>query len=89
MTPSISGASQASAPTRPTAQLHDKKTAQPVAAPASAKTTASFSQAAQAALAASKEANESPAQTAREAQGNDLQAKRLLAKETAAGAAHG
>jgi hypothetical protein len=37
-----------------------------------------------AALAAAKEAAETPAQTAQEAQGSDMQAKRLLARETAA-----
>ena len=43
-----------------------------------------LSAAAQAAVAAMKEARETPAQTAKEATGGDLQAKRLLAKEAAA-----
>jgi hypothetical protein len=43
-----------------------------------------LSKTAQAALAALKEVAETPAQTAKEAVAGDLQAKRLLAKETAA-----
>ena len=43
-----------------------------------------LSNAAQAALAALKEAAETPAQTAKEAGNGDLQAQRLLAKEAAA-----
>jgi hypothetical protein len=46
--------------------------------------TVQLSIAAQAALAAIKEAQETPAQTAKEARGGDLQARRLLARETAA-----
>jgi hypothetical protein len=46
--------------------------------------TVQLSHVAQAALASLKEAIETPAQTAKEAVGGDLQAKRLLAKETAA-----
>jgi hypothetical protein len=52
----------------------------PAAAPAS-QTTVSISDAAKAAL---LEATETPAQTAKEARGHDLQAQRLLAKENAA-----
>ena len=46
-----------------------------------AKTAATISSAAQAAL---QEATETPAQTAKESRGNDHQAQRLLAKENAA-----
>ena len=53
------------------------------AAPKAPATSATISPAGLAALAASKEAAETPAQTAQEAQGNDHQAQRLLAKETA------
>jgi hypothetical protein len=57
----------------------------PVSAPAKAPaTSATISPAALAALATSKEAAETPAQTAQEARGNDHQAQRLLAKEAAA-----
>lgn len=47
-------------------------------------TKVTISAAGQAAAAATQEAMETPAQTAREAQGSDMQAKRLLAKEQAA-----
>jgi|ERR1017187_3947043 hypothetical protein len=46
--------------------------------------TVQLSSAAQAALAAVKEAQETPAQTAKEAGGGDPQARRLLAREAAA-----
>jgi hypothetical protein len=46
--------------------------------------TVQISSAASAALAALKEATETPVQTAKEAQSGDRQAQRLLAKETAA-----
>jgi hypothetical protein len=46
--------------------------------------TVQLSSAAQAALAAVKEAQETPAQTAKEANGGDPQARRLLAREAAA-----
>jgi hypothetical protein len=46
--------------------------------------TVQLSSAAQAALAAIKEAQETPAQTAKEATGGDPQARRLLAREAAA-----
>jgi len=52
-------------------------------APASA-TRVTISAAAQLAAAANQEATETPAQTAQEAQGADMQAKRLLSKEQAA-----
>ena len=48
-----------------------------------AKTTVTLRGAAIAALAAEKEAAETPAQTAQEARGNDRQAQRLLAKQAA------
>ncbi len=52
--------------------------------PAAAHTdTVELSQTAQAALAALQEASETPAQTAKEASQGDVQAQRLLAKETA------
>jgi hypothetical protein len=57
----------------------------PQSAPAkTVEDTVQLSQAAQSAAAAMKEARETPAQTAKEAVGGDFQAKRLLAKETAA-----
>ena len=55
----------------------------PAQAQPAAKTTVTVSAAAVAALAAEKEAAETPAQTAQEARGNDHQAQRLLAKQTA------
>ena len=66
--PKATEAKQQDAPSQP----------QPVA-----KTTVTVSNAAVAALAAEKEAAETPAQTAQEARGNDHQAQRLLAKQTA------
>ena len=65
----------------------DSKPTQSKPQPAPAKAvedTVQLSQAAQAAVAAIKEAKETPTQTAKEAVHGDLQAKRLLAKETAA-----
>jgi enterochelin esterase-like enzyme len=47
-------------------------------------TQVTISAAGQLAAAANQEATETPAQTAKEAQGPDMQAKRLLAKEQAA-----
>jgi hypothetical protein len=47
-------------------------------------TKATISAAAIAALAVSKEAAETPAQTAQEARGNDHQAQRILARQAAA-----
>jgi hypothetical protein len=55
----------------------------PQSAPAKTADTVQLSHIAQAVLAASKEVTETPAQTAKEAIHGDLQAKRLLAKETA------
>jgi hypothetical protein len=65
------------------------KTSAPKQAPAKAKSEGAgdsvhLSQAAQAAATALQEASETPAQTAQEAGNGDLQAQRLLAKETAA-----
>ena len=54
------------------------------ASPQGAKTSATISPGAVAALAASKEAAETPQQTAQEARGNDHQAQRLLARQAAA-----
>jgi hypothetical protein len=51
--------------------------------PAHTEDSATLSSAAQAALAALKEAAETPAQTAKEASNGDKQAKQLLAKESA------
>jgi hypothetical protein len=59
--------------------------AKPLPTPVAPKTdTVILSKVAQAAVAALKEATETPAQTAKEAVSGDLQAKRLLVKETAA-----
>lgn len=51
---------------------------------AASSTKVTISAAGQLAAAANKEAMETPAQTAQEAQGSDMQAKRLLAKEQVA-----
>jgi hypothetical protein len=62
------------------------KSSQPKPQPATASTgadTVHLSSAAQAALAQSKEIAETSSQTIKEAGGGDLQAQRLLAKETA------
>ena len=56
----------------------------PQSTPAKTTDSVQLSHIAQAALAALKEVTETPAQTAKEAIHGDLQAKRLLAKETAA-----
>ncbi len=61
----------------------DRRTT-PAATPAAPSTTVTLSSAALALQAASVEARETPAQTAQEAQHNDRQAQRLLAKEQAA-----
>lgn len=50
---------------------------------AAEKTKVTISAAGQAAVAANQEATETPAQTAQEAQGSDMQAKHLMAKEMA------
>ena len=55
----------------------------PVQSPRVEGTTVTLSSAAVAALAAEKEAAETPAQTAQEARGNDHQAQRLVAKQAA------
>lgn len=77
--------SQASA-AKPTSRVdtdgdHDGSTTH-VAAPSSTRVT--LSAAGLAAAAANKEAAETPSQTALEAQGSDMQAKHLLAREQAA-----
>ena len=69
---------QASAQVRPTAAHEKASESRPPSAP---KDTVQLSSAAQAAL---QEALETPAQTAKEAGGGDLQAKRLVAKQAAA-----
>lgn len=56
---------------------------QPAKAQPEPSTTVTLSSAAIAALAAQKEALETPQQTAKEARGNDHQAQRVLAKEEA------
>ena len=61
-----------------------KQSDSPAQAQPTAKTTVTVSAAAVAALAAEKEAAETPVQTAQEARGNDHQAQRLLAKQAAA-----
>jgi hypothetical protein len=60
------------------------KPAQPAPKAAISADSVNLSNAAQALAATLKEARETPAQTAKEAQGGDLQARRLLAKEEAA-----
>ena len=75
-------------PAQPVAQSTSsstQKTTQSKSQPvASSGDTVQLSSAAQAALAAIKEAQETPSQTAREASGGDVQARRLLAREAAA-----
>jgi len=61
-----------------------KQSTQKPPQPAASSDAVNLSNAAQAMAATLKEARETPAQTAKEAQGGDLQARRLLAKEAAA-----
>ncbi len=73
---------------QPVAPTDSSTQKQPQPKPQSQTTTRStdtlqLSSAAQAALAAIKETQETPAQTAKEASGGDPQARRLLAKESA------
>ena len=68
-----------------TAQVEPKNKATTASQPQpAAKDTVTISSAATQAAQAAQEAKETPQQTAKEAQHGDLQAKRLLAKETAA-----
>lgn len=85
MVSALSNATQ-SQPVAPFAATSSGKTAQSNSQATTSPTTdtVQLSSAAQAALAAQKEAVESPAQTAREASGGDRQAQRLLAKQVAA-----
>lgn len=92
MTHPISGAATTSAAVQVAASpkaKNAKQTQAPTQPQGAAKTTVTLSSAAVAALAAEKEAAETPAQTAQEAKGNDHQAQRLLAKQTAAKAVVG
>jgi hypothetical protein len=74
-------------PAQPVAQTQAKPAtgAPPSTTPPAASTdSVQLSSAAQVQLAAQQEAKETPAQTSKEANQGDLQAKRLLAKESAA-----
>ena len=75
--------SQTVAPTDSSAQKQPRPKSQS-STTSSSTDTIQLSSAAQAALAAVKEAQETPAQTAKEASGGDPQARRLLAREAAA-----
>ncbi len=87
MTNPISSATSAPAAAQVAAVNPKAKEVKQDDAPSQAKpvasTTVTLSSAAVAALAAEKENAETPAQTAQEARGNDHQAQRLLAKQTA------
>ncbi len=79
----ISNLTQAQ-PVAPSTKQSTQKPAQPAPKPAASSDAVNLSNAAQVMAATLKEARETPAQTAKEAQGGDLQARRLLAKEAAA-----
>jgi hypothetical protein len=81
MITAISNATPAQ-PVSPPAGTSTKKTTQPEHS-AGGKDSVKLSSAAQAQLAALQEATETPSQTAKEAGNGDLQAQRLLAKESA------
>jgi hypothetical protein len=81
MVHSVSSAAPLQAIAQPAAVSKQPSPATPKAAPAAA--PADTVQISSAAVAALKEAQETPAQTAKEAAGGDIQAKRLLAKEAA------
>jgi hypothetical protein len=86
MTTAITNATSDQSTASAKAQAPNSKAAQAKpqsAPPKAAGDTVQLSQAAQAAAAAMKEVRETPAQTATEAIHGDLQAKRLLAKDTA------
>jgi hypothetical protein len=90
MLSSITSATQAqpAAPVQRSTTTRSTAPPKPQSAPAPAVTdTVQLSAAAQARLAAMQENAETPAQTAQEAAGGDLQAQRLLASEQAAKAA--
>lgn len=84
MTTAITAGARSASEVDHSTQAYHSKRASASAAPRAPATSATISPAGLAALATSKEAVETPAQTAQEAQGNDHQAQRLLAKETAA-----
>jgi hypothetical protein len=71
-------------PVAPSTEQSTQKPAQGASKPAASSDVVNLSNAAQTLAAILKEASETPAQTAKEAQGGDLQARRLLAKEAAA-----
>jgi hypothetical protein len=71
-------------PVAQTANPAPPKPSQAPKQPAPPTDSVKLSQTAQAAAAQSQELIETPAQTSKEAQGGDLQAKRLLASEAAA-----
>jgi hypothetical protein len=71
-------------PLAPSTEQSTQKPAQGASKPAASSDVVNLSNAAQTLAAILKEASETPAQTAKEAQGGDLQARRLLAKEAAA-----
>jgi len=71
-------------PVAPSTEQSTQKPAQGASKPAASSDVVNLSNAAQTWAAILKEASETPAQTAKEAQGGDLQARRLLAKEAAA-----
>jgi hypothetical protein len=71
-------------PVAPSTEQSTQKPAQAASKPAAASDVVNLSNAAQTMAAILKEASETPAQTTKEAQGGDLQARRLLAKEAAA-----
>ena len=83
MVGAVSHATQAQ-PAAPATATSGHKQTQSKSQPAAATDSVQLSAAGQAALAAMQEATETPAQTAKEAAGGDLQAKRLLAREAAA-----
>ena len=75
--------SQTVSPTDSSVQKHPQPKSQ-ASTTSSSMDTVQLSAAAQAALAAVKETQETPSQTAKEASGGDRQARRLLAREAAA-----
>jgi hypothetical protein len=83
MASAISSVTQTQPPPPPT-KAPSHKAAQPEAKSGGGTDTVQLSATAKAALAALQEASETAAQTATEAGNGDLQAQRLLAKQTAA-----
>jgi len=80
----ISGAAAAQPVAQPASLSAQHKTPSQSSTASSGGDTVQLSSAAQAALAAAKEARETPAQTSKEAAGGDIQARNLLAREEAA-----